>query len=94
MIPPTSLVDCNFLLLHVKGIPAHVQLLVFFQKFHKDFYYGKLLSIQVSADEKLPKHALTRRTRVVTVCCVNDLQIMGLWEIFKLQLSLQAMVPF
>lgn len=50
--------------------------------------------MQGSVDEKLPKHALTRRTRVVTVCCVNDLQIMGLWEIFKLQLSLQAMVLF
>lgn len=44
--------------------------------------------------EKLPKHSLTWRTRVVPVCYVNDLQIMGLWEIFKLQLSLQAMVLF
>lgn len=43
--------------------------------------------MQGSADEELPKHALTRRARVVTVCRVNDLQIMGLWEIFKLQLS-------
>lgn len=48
--------------------------------------------MQGSVDEKLPKHALTRGTGAVTVCCVNDLQIMGLWETFKLQLSLQATV--
>ena len=73
---------------------AHAQLLIFFRNFIRIFSTESYWAYKVLWIEKLPKHALTRRTRVVPVCYVNDLQIMGLWEIFKLKLSLQATVLF